>query len=109
MQSKLPRQRVSHRRSRCMLAQPCIRHLAHTGVTGSRSRPTPPGFGQIHASLSVATTWSCWSHYGGSVALYLGAVLVSLIDFRWGLGLCVGLTLLYLLPPPRPRYVDDQS
>jgi hypothetical protein len=47
--------------------------------------------------------------YGGSVALYLGAVLVSLIDFRWGLGLCVGLTLLYLLPPPRPRYVDDQS
>jgi hypothetical protein len=47
--------------------------------------------------------------YGGSVALYLGAVLLSLIDFRWGLGLCVGLTLLYLLPPPRPRYVDDQS
>jgi len=28
MQSKLPRQRVSHRRLRCMLAQPCIRHLA---------------------------------------------------------------------------------
>jgi cytochrome c553 len=24
--------------------------------------------------------------YGGSVALYLGAVLLSLIDFRWGLG-----------------------
>jgi hypothetical protein len=53
-QSKLPRQRVSHRRLRCMLAQPCIRHLARsvyrclpTGVTGSRSRPTPPGFGQI--------------------------------------------------------------
>src|SRR3984893_15746644 len=54
MQSKLPRQRLSHRRLRCMLAQPCIRHLARsvyrclpTGVTGSRSRPTPPGFGQI--------------------------------------------------------------
>jgi uncharacterized membrane protein len=30
--------------------------------------------------------------YGGSVALYLGAVLLSLIDFRWGLGLCVGLS-----------------
>src|SRR6478672_12480163 len=28
MQSKFPRQRVSHRRLRCMLAQPCIRHLA---------------------------------------------------------------------------------
>ena len=26
LQSKLPRQRVSHRRLRCMLAQPCIRH-----------------------------------------------------------------------------------
>jgi hypothetical protein len=42
------------RRLRCMLAQPCIRHLGTTryrclptGVTGSRSRPTPPGFGQI--------------------------------------------------------------
>ena len=44
--------------------------------------------------------------YGGSVALYLSAVLVSLVDFKWGLGLCVGLTLLYLLPPTRPRYVD---
>jgi MFS family permease len=30
--------------------------------------------------------------YGGSVALYLGAVLLSLIDFRWGLGVCVGLS-----------------
>ena len=28
MQSKLPRQRVSHHRLRCMLAQPCIRDLA---------------------------------------------------------------------------------
>ena len=45
--------------------------------------------------------------YGGSVALYSSAILLSLIDFKWGLGLCVGLTLLYLLPPRRPRYVDD--
>ena len=45
--------------------------------------------------------------YGASVALYLGAILLSLIDFKWGLGLCVGLMLLYLLPPRRPRYVDD--
>lgn len=37
--------------------------------------------------------------YTGSVALYSGAVVVSLIDFRYGLGICVGLTLLYLLPP----------
>ena len=42
--------------------------------------------------------------YIGSVALYSGAVVVSLIDFRWGLGICVGLTLLYLLPPKSPVY-----
>ena len=45
--------------------------------------------------------------YGGSVALYSVAIILSLIDSKWGLGLCVGLTLLYLLPPPRPRYVDE--
>jgi uncharacterized membrane protein len=42
--------------------------------------------------------------YIGSVALYSGAVVVSLIDFRWGLAICVGLTLLYLLPPKIPVY-----
>lgn len=45
--------------------------------------------------------------YGGSVALYSSAILLSLVDFKWGLGLCVGLTLLYLLPPRRPHYVED--
>ena len=42
--------------------------------------------------------------YIGSVALYSGAVVVSLIDFRWGLSICIGLTLLYLLPPKSPVY-----
>ncbi len=37
--------------------------------------------------------------YGITVVIYTGTVLLSLIDFRIGLGLCVGLTLLYLLPP----------
>lgn len=37
--------------------------------------------------------------YGGSVVIYLGAVLLSLLNFRLGLAICVGLTLLYLLPP----------
>jgi uncharacterized membrane protein len=45
--------------------------------------------------------------YIGSVALYSGAVVVSLIDFRWGLGICVGLTLLYLLPPKSPVYQHE--
>jgi uncharacterized membrane protein len=43
--------------------------------------------------------------YLASVALYLGAVLVSLIDFKMGLMVCIGLTLLYLLPPKNPVYV----
>jgi uncharacterized membrane protein len=42
--------------------------------------------------------------YLGSVVLYSGAVVVSLIDFRWGLAICVGLMLLYLLPPKSPVY-----
>lgn len=42
--------------------------------------------------------------YGGSVALYMIAILLSLAHFRWGLGMCVGLTLLYLLPPRPPAY-----
>ena len=41
------------------------------------------------------------------VALDSSAVLLSPIDFRCRLDLCVGLTLLYLLPPPHPRYADD--
>jgi len=43
--------------------------------------------------------------YGGSVALYLMAFLLTVAVNVWaGLVLAVGLTLLYLLPPPRPRY-----
>ncbi|MGH7839487.1 MAG: TMEM175 family protein [Candidatus Binataceae bacterium] len=46
--------------------------------------------------------------YVGSLTLYLCAVLLSLLDFRLGLGVCVGLTLLYLLPPPDPRAVRSE-
>ncbi|MFZ0497258.1 MAG: TMEM175 family protein [Methylocella sp.] len=45
--------------------------------------------------------------YLGSVVLYLSAVVVSLIDFRWGLAICVGLTCLYLLPPKSPVYTPE--
>ena len=37
--------------------------------------------------------------YTGTVAVYVAAVLLALVDVRVGLGVCVGLTLLYLLPP----------
>ncbi len=40
--------------------------------------------------------------YVGTVALYSSAVLVSPFSSKWGLGICVGLTLLYLLPPKSP-------
>lgn len=45
--------------------------------------------------------------YVGSFLLYLAAVGLSLLDYRWGMALATGLTLLYLLPPPRPVYTDD--
>jgi hypothetical protein len=43
----------------------------------------------------------------GSVAVYTVAVVVSVIDHRWGLAICTGLTLLYLLPPRTPVYRPD--
>jgi hypothetical protein len=45
--------------------------------------------------------------YAASVAVYTGAVLVSLISPWWGLAICTGLALLYLLPPRRPIYQTD--
>ncbi len=42
--------------------------------------------------------------YIGSVVIYVAAVLLALVDFRIGLGVCVGLTLLYLLPPASYAY-----
>jgi uncharacterized membrane protein len=40
----------------------------------------------------------------GSVAVYALAVAVARTDYRWGLAMCIGLTLLYLLPPRTPVY-----
>lgn len=42
--------------------------------------------------------------YSASVALYAIAVLVSLVSYRLGLAVCIGLTLLYLLPTGAPVY-----
>lgn len=49
------------------------------------------------------------AQYLTSVALYAVAVLLSLISFKAGLGICVDLTLLYLLPPRNPVYVSSGS
>ncbi len=47
----------------------------------------------------------------GTVAVNALAVVVSVIDHRWGLAMCSGLTLLYLLPPRTPvhRHDDEAS
>ncbi len=42
-----------------------------------------------------------------SVVLYLVALLVSLWNANVGLSICVGLTLLYLLPPKKPVYQNS--
>lgn len=47
--------------------------------------------------------------YAGSFALYVIAALVAFVDIWVGLALAVGLTLLYLLPPPEPVYVRSAS
>jgi uncharacterized membrane protein len=43
----------------------------------------------------------------GSVAVYALAVAVAVIDHKWGMAMCTGLTLLYLLPPRTPVYRHD--
>jgi uncharacterized membrane protein len=40
-------------------------------------------------------------------ALYLSAILLSLWSNTAGLALCVGLTLLYLIPSKKPEYVES--
>jgi|SRR5690348_6671337 len=46
--------------------------------------------------------------YGGSVVLYLLAFVITIAVNVWaGLALAIGLTLLYLLPQPRPLYDEN--
>jgi hypothetical protein len=40
-------------------------------------------------------------------ALYLSAILLSLWNGAAALALCVGLTLLYLIPSKKPEYVES--
>ena len=56
----------------------------------------------VGARLEGRFLWLLTLKYVGSVVVYSIAVLVSLVAFKLGLALCVGLTLLYLLPPHFP-------
>ena len=44
-----------------------------------------------------------------SVLVYLVAIGVTFLNFIWGLGICVTITLLYLLPPVRPKYMGESK
>jgi uncharacterized membrane protein len=46
------------------------------------------------------------AQYAFSNAVYGSALLLSLWSAWLALGICVGLTLLYLVPPRRPKYID---
>ena len=56
----------------------------------------------VDCRLESRFLWLLTVKYIGSVVVYSIAVLVSLVAFKLGLALCVGLTLLYLAPPHFP-------
>ena len=59
----------------------------------------------VDPRLESGFLWRLTMKYAGSVVVYSIAVLVSLVAFKLGLALCVGLTLLYLAPPHFPAYL----
>jgi uncharacterized membrane protein len=62
------------------------------------------GHGLVDRRLDRGYLRQLTLQYAGSVTLYSVAVALCPIDFKIGLGLCVGLTFLYLLPPKTPVY-----
>ena len=56
--------------------------------------------GRLHETFIRLVT----VQYVGTVLLFLAAAVASHFSAKLGLGTCVGLTLLYLLPPPRPSF-----
>jgi hypothetical protein len=47
--------------------------------------------------------------YGTTVILYFTGILTSLIDYKLGLCVSVGLTRFYLLPPLAPIYLPEEQ
>ena len=65
------------------------------------------GYRLIDINLEQAFVKFLSRQYLFSVALYLIALLISLWNANIGLCICVGLTLLYLLPPKKPVYQNS--
>jgi uncharacterized membrane protein len=63
----------------------------------------------IDPRLAPSYVMSLTRQYAVSNALYISAVLISLVSAVLGLVICVGLSLLYLFPPKQPRYRDFEA
>lgn len=59
----------------------------------------------LHPRYVRFLTWQ----YGASTMIYLGAMVTALVSSWVCLGIVVGLTLLYLLPPRQPRYIGEDD
>ncbi len=46
--------------------------------------------------------------YAGSSLIYTGALVVAHWNYRIGLGICIVLTMMYLLPSQKPRMMDAE-
>jgi uncharacterized membrane protein len=63
----------------------------------------------IDRRLDTAFVQKLTRPYLISVFVYGAAVLIALWNAYVSLGICIGLTMLYLMPPPRPLYVHEET
>ena len=63
----------------------------------------------VHKNLDDGFITHLTRRYLLTIALYLAAVLLSMWHALTGLGLCVGLTLTYLLPSRKPLFHCDEE
>jgi hypothetical protein len=63
----------------------------------------------VHKNLDDGFIAQLTRRYLLTIALYIAAVLLSMWHALAGLALCVGLTLAYLLPSPKPRFHCDEK
>jgi uncharacterized membrane protein len=64
------------------------------------------GYRLIDRRLGPGFVHQVTAQHIGSAILNLVGILASFVNFKWGLGASIGLTLLYLLPPRTPVYLN---
>jgi len=65
------------------------------------------GYRLIDKKLALSFVKYMTAQYIISCVLYLLALGASLINPKYGLGIAIGLTLLYLMPPKKPVYIGN--